>query len=62
MYAEAVLRFCSIQNEPFFISNNIVSNNWNLFVPAQAGTVGLGPNSPIYTMAGQTNTQSGYAI
>lgn len=62
MYAEAVLRFCSIQNEPFFISNNIYFNNWNFNVPAQAGSVGLGPGSPIYTMAGQSNTQSSYAI
>ena len=48
--------FCTIQNQEFYTADSVYSNDWNYGVNANAGTFGLGFNSPIWSMLGNPST------
>lgn len=55
-------RFCTIDASAslFYVADQIIYNDWNFNVPAQAGSVGLGAGSPLYAIANAGATTSYY--
>jgi hypothetical protein len=47
---------CSIENENFFVTDVLVSNDWNFASPAKAGIIGIAPGSPVWNSIDVNNT------
>lgn len=50
--ASTVDYFCSTENEEFYVADSVYNDNWNYGNDAGAGIVGLGMNSPVWTILG----------
>jgi len=49
--------FCTIENNNIFSIDKINSDNWNMYSPISAGTIGLGIYSPAWQIIGSPDTK-----